>query len=98
LGADTPEKMGCLKLTYRTDRAALKAVQGGLPRNGGTCAGSYRYGFNTQEKEDEISGSSGTHYSAEFWMYDTRTARRWNLDPVYKHHLSNSTFGDNVTI
>jgi hypothetical protein len=75
--------MGCLKLTYRTDRAALKAAQGCLPKNGGTCAGAYRYGFNTQEKEDEISGSAGTHYSAEFWMYDTRTGRRWNLDWMY---------------
>jgi hypothetical protein len=49
----------------------------------------YRYGFNTQEKEDEISGSAGTHYSAEFWMYDTRTARRWNLDPVDQISISN---------
>ncbi len=49
----------------------------------------YRYGFNTQEKENEISGSEGTHYSAEFWMYDTRIARRWNLDPVDQISISN---------
>ncbi|MBA3987486.1 MAG: hypothetical protein H0X63_13155, partial [Flavobacteriales bacterium] len=40
----------------------------------------YRYGFNTQEKVDEIKGS-GNHYTAEFWEYDPRTGRRWNLDP-----------------
>lgn len=44
---------------------------------------SYRYGFNTQEKVDEISGE-GNHNTAKFWEYDTRTGRRWNLDPVKK--------------
>lgn len=42
---------------------------------------SYRYGMNEQEKDDEVYGSTGTSYTAEFWQYDTRTARRWNLDP-----------------
>jgi hypothetical protein len=40
----------------------------------------YRYGYNTQEKVDEISGP-GNHYTALFWEYDTRLVRRWNLDP-----------------
>ncbi len=39
----------------------------------------YRYGFNGQEREEEL-GSSIT--SAEFWMYDARLARRWNPDPI----------------
>jgi hypothetical protein len=42
--------------------------------------GEYRYGFNTQEKVDEIAGS-GNHYTAEFWEYDSRLGRRWNPDP-----------------
>lgn len=37
-----------------------------------------RYGFNTQEKEDEIAEGI---YTAKFWMYDSRLGRRWNLDP-----------------
>ena len=41
----------------------------------------YRFGFNGQEKDDEIFGSSGTSYTAEFWQYDSRLGRRWNLDP-----------------
>ena len=45
-----------------------------------TQTGSYRYGFNTQEKVDEISGD-GNHNTAMFWEYDTRLGRRWNLDP-----------------
>jgi hypothetical protein len=43
-------------------------------------AGFYRYGFNTQEKVDEVKGS-GNHYSAQFWEYDPRVVHRWNIDP-----------------
>ena len=42
--------------------------------------GSYRFGFDGQEKIDELVGL-GNHTSAEFWEYDTRLGRRWNLDP-----------------
>ena len=43
----------------------------------------YRYGFNGQEKDDEVSGSGNTN-TAEYWEYDTRLGRRWNIDPVIK--------------
>ena len=57
---------------------------------------SYRYGFNGQEKDDEVNGTSGTSYTAMYWQYDSRLGRRWNLDPVVKHHESNYlTFGGN---
>ena len=46
---------------------------------------TYRFGFNGQEKDDEIYGAPGTSYTAEFWQYDPRTVRRWNLDPIVKH-------------
>ncbi len=55
----------------------------------------YRYGFNGQEKVDEISGS-GNHNTALFGELDTRLGRRWNLDP--KPNLSVSqyaVFGNN---
>ncbi|MEA3497247.1 MAG: hypothetical protein U9R42_14565, partial [Bacteroidota bacterium] len=42
---------------------------------------SYRFGFNGQEKDDEITGITGSHYTATFWEYDARLGRRWNLDP-----------------
>ncbi len=32
------------------------------------------------EREDEIAGL-GNSYTAMFWQYDSRTARRWNQDP-----------------
>ena len=40
----------------------------------------YRFGFNTQEQDNEVCGN-GNLNSAEFWVYDTRLGRRWNLDP-----------------
>jgi hypothetical protein len=40
----------------------------------------YRYGFNGQEKDNEIAGE-GNIYTAEFWQYDSRLGRRWNMDP-----------------
>jgi hypothetical protein len=43
-------------------------------------ANQYRYGINGKERTDEIAGS-GNHNTAEFWEYDTRIGRRWNLDP-----------------
>ncbi len=47
----------------------------------------YRYGFQGQEKDDEIVGK-GNNYTAEFWQYDSRLGRRWNIDPVVKYHES----------
>ena len=45
-------------------------------------AGSgYRYGFNGQEKSDEIAEGLTT---AQFWEYDSRIGRRWNVDPKLK--------------
>ncbi|TAE01389.1 MAG: hypothetical protein EAZ97_03390 [Bacteroidetes bacterium] len=43
----------------------------------------YRWGFNTQEKDEDID-EGGSHYTAEFWEYDGRIGRRWNVDPVVK--------------
>ncbi len=42
---------------------------------------SYKYGFNGQEKDDEVAGA-GSVNTAEYWEYDSRTGRRWNADPV----------------
>jgi RHS repeat-associated protein len=43
----------------------------------------YRFGFNTQERDDEVYGK-GNASSAQFWEYDTRLGRRWNKDPITK--------------
>ena len=44
---------------------------------------AYRFGFNGQQKVDEIAGF-GNINTAMFWEYDTRIGRRWNQDPVVK--------------
>jgi len=45
--------------------------------------GKYRFGFQGQEKDDEIYGE-GNSTSAEFWQYDARLGRRWNVDSKKK--------------
>jgi RHS repeat-associated protein len=55
----------------------------------------FRFGFGGQEKSDDIKGE-GNSYTAEFWEYDPRIGRRWNVDP--KPNLSISlyaTFNNN---
>jgi RHS repeat-associated protein len=60
--------------------------------------GSYRYGFNGQEKTDEIAGV-GNHNTAEFWEYDPRIGKRWNMDPVNTGGKSPyATFANNPII
>ncbi|MFW5804488.1 MAG: hypothetical protein ACOCWG_04600 [bacterium] len=68
----------------------------GMPMHSRTFTGNgYKFGFNGQEKEDDIYGEGNT-YSAEYWMYDSRLGRRWNVDPVDQINVSNySCFGDN---
>jgi hypothetical protein len=48
-----------------------------------TSNDKYRFGFNGQEKDNEVAGD-GNSYTAEFWQYDARLGRRWNIDPVIK--------------
>jgi RHS repeat-associated protein len=52
----------------------------GMLMPGRTTTSTYRYGFNGQERSDEVAGA-GNHTTAEFWEYDPRVGRRWNLDP-----------------
>lgn len=56
----------------------------GMPMPGRTYQqGAYSYGFGGQEMDDEIAGV-GMSYTAEFWQYDSRLGRRWNVDPIDK--------------
>ncbi|MFA6924923.1 MAG: hypothetical protein WC223_11810 [Bacteroidales bacterium] len=63
--------------THKTDKHYFGMIMPG--RN--FSSNSYRFGFNGQEKTDEISGN-GNHNTALYWEYDTRTGRRWNRDPI----------------
>ncbi|KOY84267.1 hypothetical protein AD998_21900 [bacterium 336/3] len=50
-----------------------------------TNSEAYRYGFNSHEKSEELGNGI---YTAEFWEYDSKIARRWNLDPVSQTNIS----------
>ena len=57
---------------------------------------SYRYGMNTQEKVEELGSG---HYTALFWEFDSRTGRRWNIDPIMKSWESPyATFSNNPIV
>ena len=55
----------------------------------GFQTGKYRFGFNGQEKSDEIFEGSTT---ALFWEYDSRTGRRWNVEPEIKKYADLSSY------
>jgi RHS repeat-associated protein len=68
------------------------------------CPKLQYYNYLTSEKSvikvrsnnhDEISGE-GNSYTAEFWQYDPRLGRRWNVDPIDQISISNyATFRNN---
>jgi len=72
---------------------------GGMPMPGRDWTGGtgfYRFGHNTQEKVDEWNGTTGTHYTALFWEYDSRLIWRQNPDPKGTADVSQySCFGGN---
>ena len=74
-----------------------EAPLGGNTSSGGVWSsgegGVYRYGFNGQEKSDDVTLGNTT---AEYWEYDSRIGRRWNPDPVVNIAESRyATFGNN---
>jgi len=52
-----------------------------MPGRNYSAASEYRYGFNGQEHSDDVTQGN---YTAEYWEYDGRIGRRWNVDPVVK--------------
>ena len=60
---------------------------GGMLMPGRKFGGLGRHGFNGMESSPEIKGE-GNSYTAEYWEYDPRLVRRWNIDPVIKEYES----------
>ena len=50
-----------------------------MPGRSYSTGNGYRYSINGQEKTPEIGANTTT---AEFWQYDARIVRRWNVDPI----------------
>jgi len=60
-----------------------------------SCSNECRFGFNGQEKDQEIYNNQSTT-TATFWEYDGRIGRRWNLDPKPQIFISDfACFGNN---
>ena len=52
----------------------------------------YRFGFNGQEKENEISGNDGDYLSFEYRVHDARLGKFLSVDPLFKDYPWNSTY------
>jgi RHS repeat-associated protein len=52
----------------------------------------YRFGFQGQEKDDEIHGATGTSYSYEYRMHDPRVGRFLSIDPLAAKYAYNSPY------
>jgi hypothetical protein len=64
-----------------------------MPGRSYQSSNGYRYGMNGQEKDLEIFEGA---YTAEYWEYDSRLGRRWNLDPKPTVGISDyACFGNN---
>ncbi|HRF79834.1 MAG TPA: RHS repeat-associated core domain-containing protein, partial [Flavobacteriales bacterium] len=54
--------------------------------------GRYRFGFNGQEKDDEVHGSTGTSYDFGARIYDPRVGRFLSLDPIQRMDMGVSKY------
>jgi RHS repeat-associated protein len=52
----------------------------------------YRYGFQGQEKDDEIRGGEGNSINYTFRMHDPRVGRFLSIDPLFREYPHNSTY------
>jgi RHS repeat-associated protein len=52
---------------------------------------TYRYGFQGQERDDEMKGI-GNSWNFKYRMYDPRLARFFAVDPLFKDYPHNSTY------
>ena len=53
---------------------------------------SYRYGFQGQEKDDEIKGGEGNSLNYTFRMHDPRVGRFFAVDPLFREYPHNSVY------
>jgi len=91
--------MGCKKLTYYENLSPLKVVCSDLNISGISCVGSYRYGFQGQEMDDEVKGK-GNSVNYKYRMHDPRVGRFFAVDPLAGKYPHNSpyAFSENVVI
>jgi RHS repeat-associated protein len=71
----------------------------GVELDGRTVSGGYRYGFQNQERDDEVKGE-GNSVNYTFRMHDPRLGRFFTVDPLRKNFPWNSSyaFSENMLI
>lgn len=61
----------------------------------GGCYGmdtTYRYGFQGQEKENDIGGNVGDYLSYKYRVHDARLGRFFSTDPLEANYVYQSTY------
>ena len=95
--------LSCANGLPKTDilrkRNTLPGCAGKIVGKGKNGSGEYRYGFQGQEKDDEISGS-GNAISFEYRVHDPRLGRFLSVDPLSGSFPWNSpySFSENRVI
>lgn len=92
-----------LKVVYAksgfTEKKALNySTFGSLMPGRYTGGNQYRYSYQGSEKDDEITGVEGSHYTTYFREIDTRLGRMWSVDPVFQPWQSSYNSMDNNPI
>lgn len=62
-----------------------------MPNRHGSAGDQYRYGFQGQEKDDEVKGE-GNSINYKYRMHDPRTGRFFAIDPLAQKYPHNSTY------
>jgi len=83
--------MGCLRLTYDDYLPTLKVAKALFLSEEKTDAGSYLYGFNGLEKDDEVMGG-GNSYTTFFRQYDPRLGRWLSIDSKFQSYPGTSPY------
>ena len=88
--------MGALRL----NNDFLKVVSKNLGADEKKCVNAYSFGFQGQEKDDEVFGSTGTALNYKYRMHDARIGRFFAVDPLAPKYPHNSpyAFSENVVI
>jgi RHS repeat-associated protein len=90
--------VGTLKLTYNQGEEALEKsslfVVGALEKKSAAKknrVSAYRYGFQGQEKDDEVKGN-GNSINFKYRMHDPRIGRFFSVDPLAAMYPYNSPY------
>jgi RHS repeat-associated protein len=87
-----PEFFGCYTKKREQAEPTINLYSFGMPMPGRSFnSGEYRYGFQGQEKDDEIKGE-GNSVNYKYRVHDPRIGRFFAIDPLFKEYPWNSPY------